>query len=92
MVLTDHKSLGEYADVSSLPFSERKMTYNRGFGNTVVLSLSKDGKIKSTAVPYNRLQPLNGNFGKHLPSTADKEFQILNPQTNLAWDNNPKYQ
>jgi hypothetical protein len=91
-MLTQHNNLGSLASVEDLPFTERKFTYNRGYGNTVIISDKPNNKISTTVSPYNRLQPLMGEFGLHSPKTADKEFKMLNPQTNIAWDNNPKIQ
>ena len=87
----DTPSLGKYACVSDLPFSEKKITYNRGFGNVVTIIQKSNGKIETTSTPFNRIQPLMQPFGNHEPKTAADEFKILNPQTDIAWDNNPKY-
>ena len=90
-MLTQHNNLGQFASVEDLPFSERKITYNRGFGNVVTIHDKPNNQITTSVTPYNRLQPLIGDFGLHAPKTADNEFKMLNPQTNIAWDNNPKY-
>lgn len=90
-LLTDIENLGNYASVTDLPFTERKISYNRGYGNVVMIKENKD-KIVTSAVPFNRLQPLLMPFGNHAPSTADPKFTMLNPQTNIAWDATPKYQ
>lgn len=81
----DTPSLGNYASVEDLPYTERKMTFNRGYGNIVVVTEDSEKKVKTKTVPYNRLQPLVGPFGDHAPPTADSEFKLVNPQTNLAW-------
>jgi len=81
----DTPSLGNYASVEDLPYTERKMTFNRGYGNIVVVTEGSDNKVNTKSVPYNRLQPLVAPFGDHAPVTADPEFKLVNPQTNLAW-------
>jgi hypothetical protein len=91
-MLTQNNNTGQYASVESLPFTERKITYNRGFGNVVVVHDKPNNQVATTITPFNRIQPLTGKFGDHAPRTADPEFRLLNPQTNIAWDNNPKYQ
>ena len=90
-MLTQNNNFGQYASVEDIPFTERKITYNRGFGNIVVVEDKPNNQISTNISPFNRLQPLDGDFGDHSPRTADPEFKILNPQTNIAWDNNPKY-
>ena len=91
-MLTQNNNIGNLASVEGLPFTERKMTYNRGFGNVVVIHDKPNNEVATTITPFNRLQPLPGKFGDHAPRTADPEFRLLNPQTNIAWDNNPKFQ
>ena len=68
-----------------MPYTVRKMTYNRGYGNVVVLTESANNKVTTKSVPYNRLQPLTGPFGDHSPTTADADFRVLTQQSNLAW-------
>jgi hypothetical protein len=89
-MLTQNNNVGNLASVEGLPFTERKITYNRGFGNIVVVHDKPNNDVATTITPFNRLQPLTGKFGDHAPRTADPEFRLLNPQTNIAWDNNPK--
>lgn len=84
----DIPNLGQFASVEDMPFTERKITYNRGYGNIVVISEKDDKKVTTTATAFNRLQPLTTPFGNHAPATADKEFKMLNSQTNIAWTNN----
>lgn len=91
-MLTQNDNIGNLASVEDLPFTERKITYNRGFGNVVVVHDKPNNEVATTITPFNRLQPLQGKFGDHSPRTADPEFRLLNPQTNIAWDNNPKIQ
>ena len=91
-MLTQNNNIGNLASVEGLPFTERKITYNRGFGNVVVVHDKPNNEVATTITPFNRLQPLPGKFGDHAPRTADPEFRLLNPQTNIAWDNNPKLQ
>jgi hypothetical protein len=82
----DLKNIGPYASVLDMPHTARRFTYRRGYGN-VVSSLVLSDKIETKSTPYNRLQPLCGDFGNHLPVTADNDFKMLNPQTTIAWDN-----
>ena len=82
----DLQNLGNYASALDLQQTPRRITYRRGFGN-VVSSTLMNGDISSKATPYNRLQPASGPFGDHNPLTADTYFKMLNPQTNIAWDN-----
>lgn len=89
-LLTDIDNLGNYASTADLKFTERKITYNRGYGNVVMINEGRE-KITTSAAPFNRLQPLILPFGNHAPATADPKFTMLNPQTNLAWDATPKY-
>jgi hypothetical protein len=82
----DLKNVGPYASVLDIEHTPRRFTYRRGFGNVVSTVLLAD-KVETKATPYNRLQPCSGEFGKHLPVTADPVFKMLNPQTKIAWDN-----
>lgn len=79
-------NLGPYASVAGMEQTPRRLTFRRGYGNVVSTTLAGN-EIKSKATPYNRLQPASGTFGEHNPVTADPVFKMLNPQTNLAWDN-----
>lgn len=63
----------------------RRLVYRRGYGNVVSTVFSKNA-VNTTAVPYNRLQPLCGAFGHHYPQTADPGYTQPNPQTTIAWD------
>jgi hypothetical protein len=79
-------NLGPYASVLDMEQTPRRITYRRGYGN--IVSNTLEGKNLTTrTTPYNRLQPASGKFGDHNPETADAYFKMLNPQTNLAWDN-----
>lgn len=79
-------NLGPYACVVGMHQTARRITYRRGYGNIVSTTLMED-KLNTKTTPYNRLQPTSGKFGDHAPVTADPYFKMLNPQTNLAWDN-----
>jgi|APSaa5957512535_1039671.scaffolds.fasta_scaffold19968_4 hypothetical protein len=81
----DTLNIGQFASVGDLPYTNKVITFKRGYGGTTVLTETGEGKINTTSTPYNRLQPLVGPFGKHEPATADPSFVALNPQTNLAW-------
>jgi len=82
----EQPNLGPYASVVGMQQSARRITYRRGYGNVVSTTLMTD-KLNSKTTPYNRIQPASGKFGDHAPVTADPYFKMLNPQTNLAWDN-----
>lgn len=84
-------NVGKYASVEDLENTPRRLTFRRGYGN-IVSTTFVNNEIKSKATPYNRLQPVNGNFGNHNPETADPVFKMLNPQTKLAWDNTQQQQ
>jgi len=80
------QNLGNYASVLGLNETPKRFTYRRGYGN-VVSTTTVNGNINSKSTQYNRLQPASGKFGNHNPQTVDPYFNMLNPQTNLAWDN-----
>jgi hypothetical protein len=82
----DLPNLGPHASVVGMKQTARRITYRRGYGNVVSTTLMAD-KLNSKTTPYNRIQPASGKFGDHAPVTADPYFKMLNPQTNLAWDN-----
>lgn len=82
----DLRSIGPYASVLDMQHTPKRFTYRRGYGN-IVSTVILPNKVENKATPYNRIQPCSGEFGKHHPITADPEFIMLNPQTNLAWDN-----
>lgn len=82
----DLRNVGPYASVSDLEYTPKRFTYRRGYGN-VVSTVLLPTKVESKATPYNRLQPCSGEYGNHLPVTADPVFKMLNPQTKIAWDN-----
>jgi len=82
----DLKNLGPYASALDLEQTPRRITYRRGYGNIVSTTLLGNN-INTKTTPYNRLQPASGKFGDHNPLTADPYFKMLNPQTNIAWDN-----
>ena len=62
-MLTQNNNIGNLASVEGLPFTERKITYNRGFGNVVVVHDKPNNEVATTITPFNRLQPLPGKFG-----------------------------
>ena len=78
-------NIGPYASVVGEEQTARRLVYNRGYGNIVTTTFQAN-KVSTQATPYNRLQPLCGEFGNHLPVTADHDFVALNPQSTLAWD------
>lgn len=82
----EQPNLGPHASVVGMQQTARRITYRRGYGNVVSTTLIAD-KLNSKTTPYNRIQPSSGKFGVHEPITADPYFKMLNPQTNLAWDN-----
>ena len=78
-------NIGPYASVVGEEQTARRLVYNRDYGNIVTTTVQAN-KVSTQATPYNRLQPLCGEFGNHLPVTADQDFIALNPQSTLAWD------
>ena len=81
----DNPNIGQYASVVGLEQTPKRITYKRGYGNIVTTTISAN-KLDSTATPFNRIQPLCGQFGNHLPLTADPGYIMTNPQTTIAWD------
>ena len=79
-------NIGPYASVVGEEQTTRRLLYRRGYGN-VVSTTFNNNKMNTTASPFNRLQPLCGSFGKHVPMTADPGYVMPNSQTTLAWDN-----
>lgn len=81
----DISNIGPYASVVGEEQTARRLVYNRGYGNIVTTTIQAN-KVSTQATQYNRLQPLCGEFGNHLPLTADQDFIALNPQSTRAWD------
>ena len=82
----DVPNIGPYASVIGLEQSTKRIAYKRGYGN-ILVSTIKANQVNTAATPFNRLQPLCGQFGTHLPTSADPAVIMSNPQTTLAWDN-----
>jgi hypothetical protein len=82
----DIPNIGPYASVVGQAQTPKRMLYRRGYG-TIVSTILENNKINTSATLYNRLQPLSGQFGNHLPTNALPDYSALNPQTNIAWDN-----
>jgi hypothetical protein len=82
----DIPNIGPYASVVGQDITPRRLVYRRGYGN-VVATLVGNNQLATQVSPYNRIQPLSGEFGNHLPMTGDRSFTMFNPQTNIAWDN-----
>jgi hypothetical protein len=85
----DTPNIGPYASVVGMEQTAKRIAYKRGYGNIVATTLQAN-KVSTVATPFNRLQPLCGEFGTHVPITADKDFIMANPQTTIAWDQTQK--
>lgn len=61
----------------------KRISYYRGYGNILNTYLNVPTEQNHSTV-FNRLQPLCGSFGKHLPPNTVMPFS----QTDLAWAKN----
>jgi hypothetical protein len=68
----------------NLSYTPKRLVYISGYGNIKTLQTDT---IKDVYNHYNRVQPLFGKFGEHLPLNTVME----NSQTTLAWDNTIKH-
>jgi hypothetical protein len=81
-------NLGKYASVGDLQFTPQKINYHRGYGNIVVHEVRGDNSVSTNITKFNRIEPLTGPFGEHLPPVnpnGTDKYQMFNAETTIAW-------
>ena len=79
-------TMGNYHSVEDMAKSPVNITYLRGYGNLIKHTLNPDGSLTTSAIPWNRLQPMTAPFGGEvLPRVAPGDIPQFDSQTNIAW-------